>query len=282
MYISQIDYKTPTVAKDFCDSLVKTGFAVLKNHPIDYKLVEEVFQEWKDFFNSTDKINYIYNNDTQDGLFPINVSETAVGYTTKDIKEFFHYYQWGQCPDKLRIKSDILFNQLNILAKELLNWIEANTPIAIQNKLSQPLSQMIENSDQTLMRILHYPPLIGNETSGAVRAAAHEDINLITLLVAASEPGLQVKDINGVYHDVPVDPGMLAINIGDMLQEATNGYYKSTTHQVINPTNDDAKHKSRYSIPLFLHARPDVRLSSRHTAGEFLEQRLAQLGIKKK
>ena len=282
MYISQIDYKANDVAKEFCDSLVQTGFAVLKNHPIDYKLVQKVFHEWKDFFDSADKLDYIYNNETQDGLFPINVSETAVGYNTKDIKEFFHYYKWGKCPFKLRKNSDLLFNQLNCLAKELLNWIEENTPIEIQSKLSQPLSQMIENSNQTLMRILHYPPLLGNETSGAVRAAAHEDINLITVLVAASEPGLQVKDRHGIYHDVPVDPGMLAINIGDMLQEATNGYYKSTTHQVVNPVDNEAKYKSRYSIPLFLHARPDVRLSSRYTAGEFLEQRLAELGIKKK
>ena len=282
MYVSQIDYTTPNASKDFCDSLVKTGFAVLKNHPIDYTLVKAVFQEWKDFFDSADKLKFTYNNDTQDGLFPINVSETAVGYTTKDLKEFFHYYQWGQCPDKLRKNSSLLFTQLNTLAKELLNWIEINTPTEIQSKLSQPLSQMIENSQQTLMRILHYPPLLGSETAGAVRAAAHEDINLITVLVAASEPGLQVKDIDGVYHDVPVDPGMLAINIGDMLQEATNGYYKSTTHQVVNPIDETARHKARYSIPLFLHARPDVRLSKRYTAGEFLEQRLSELGIKKK
>ena len=139
---------------------------------------------------------------------------------------------------------------------------------------------MVKNSNQTLMRILHYPPLTGNEDKNAVRASAHGDINLLTILVAASQSGLQVQDTQGNWLDVPVDPGMLAINIGDMLQEATNGFYKSTMHRVINPTCEK-KFVSRYSIPLFLHARPEVVLSDRYTAGEYLNERLRALGIKK-
>ncbi len=280
MHIPQVDYKSNSTNTDFANSLKNTGFAVLKNHPIDQSLVKEVFAEWEFFFDSNYKNNYLYNNDTQDGFFPISVSETAVGYSTKDLKEFYHYYPWGQFPKELSDKTIKLFAQMNNIAIELLQWVENNLPTDIRDNLSEPLSHMIKNSNQTLMRILHYPPLTGNEDKNAVRASAHGDINLLTILVAASESGLQVQDTNNNWLDVPVDPGMLAINIGDMLQEATNGFFKSTFHRVINPTGD-SKLKSRYSIPLFLHARPDVVLSKRYTAERYLNERLNALGIKK-
>ncbi|MFN7095049.1 MAG: isopenicillin N synthase family dioxygenase [Burkholderiales bacterium] len=281
MQVAQIDFQAKTASKDFTNSLKSTGFAVIKNHPIDYKLVEEVFKEWADFFNSPYKQKYLYHNDTQDGLFPMWVSETAVGYKVKDIKEFYHYYPWGQYPAELSEKTKQLYTQMTEVATQLLQWVEAHLSAEIRAKLSQPLTQMIENSQQILMRILHYPPLTGKESEGAIRAGAHTDINLLTVLVAASQAGLQVQDAQGNWLEVPVDPGMLAINIGDMLQEATEGFYKSTAHQVINPA-DETRFKSRYSIPLFLHPRPEVVLSQRYTAGSFLNERLAALGIKKK
>ena len=280
MQVAQVDFHSATASTDFAKSLKETGFAVIKNHPIDYKLVEEVFAEWEKFFASDYKMNYVYNNDTQDGLFPMNVSETAVGYSIKDIKEFFHYYPWGQYPKELSDKTKQLYAQMTKVAVTLLQWVEENLPEDIRKRLREPLSDMIRDSDQILMRLLHYPPLTGEETAGAVRAGAHTDINLLTVLVAASQSGLQVRDSSGNWLEVPVDPGMLAINIGDMLQEATDGFYKSTAHQVVNPTGE-GRLKSRYSIPLFLHPRPDVVLSKRYTAGSFLQERLKQLGIKK-
>lgn len=280
MQVAQVDFQSSTASQDFAKSLKETGFAVIKNHIIDRQLMADVFKEWEEFFNSSYKMNYVYNNDTQDGLFPMNVSEKAVGYNVKDIKEFYHYYQWGQYPQELSDKTKHLYQQMNEIAVTLLNWVEENLPDDIRKSLSEPLTSMINNSDQTLMRILHYPPLTGNEEEGAVRAGAHGDINLLTVLVAASQSGLQVKGSDNKWYDVPADPGMLAINIGDMLETATNGFYKSTLHQVINPT-DNSRHLSRYSIPLFLHPRPDVRLTQTRTAGEFLEARLRELGIKK-
>ena len=137
---------------------------------------------------------------------------------------------------------------------------------------------MIEQSPRTFLRILYYPALTGNETEGAIRAEAHEDINLITLLPAATASGLQVKDIKGQWHDVESDPGTIVINIGDMLQMCSSGYYQSTTHRVINPTGADAK-KPRLSMPLFLHAKSEVKLSEEHTAGTYLHQRLEEIGI---
>lgn len=280
MNVLQVDFQAPNASQDFAKSLKETGFAVIKNHPIDYKLVEEVFAEWKDFFSSNYKENYLYKNDTQDGFFPMRVSETAVGYSVKDIKEFYHYYPWGQFPSELSDKSKHLFAQMRDIASKLLVWVEENLPEEIRNNLSEPLPNMIDGSDSNLMRILHYPPLTGDEADGAVRAGAHGDINLLTVLVAASQSGLQVKDASGNWIDVPVDPGMLSINIGDMLETATNGYYKSTLHQVVNPL-DESRNNSRYSIPLFLHPRSEVKLTATKTAGEFLDDRLRALGVKK-
>jgi isopenicillin N synthase-like dioxygenase len=272
----QIDFKSNCAPRDFNNSLLETGFAVIRNHPIDYDLVRDVFSEWADFFASSYKNNYLYKEETQDGLFPISTSETAVGYSIKDIKEFYHYYPWGQYPKELSNKTKDLYLQMTAVAKTLLQWTEGSLPAEIRNKLSQPLTHMIDNSSNHLMRILHYPALTGYEEAEAVRAGAHTDINLLTVLVAASSSGLQVKNTKGQWLDVPVDPGMLSINVGDMLQEATNGFYKSTIHQVINPIQGSDANHSRYSIP-----RSDVVLSDRYTAGSFLHERLVELGIKK-
>ena len=280
MKVLQVDFQDANASIDFARSLKDTGFAVIKNHPIDYKLVMDVFAEWQSFFNSEYKNNYHFNNDTQDGFFPMSVSETAVGYSVKDIKEFFHYYPWGQYPSELSDKSKLLYAQMQNIASTLLNWVEETLPNEIKQNLSEPLPNMLNGTTHNLMRVLHYPPLTGSETAGAVRAGAHGDINLLTVLVAASQSGLQVKDTQGNWIEVPMDPGMLSINIGDMLETATNGYYKSTIHQVVNPT-DENRHKSRYSIPLFLHPREDVKLTADKTAGEFLYERHVALGVKK-
>lgn len=103
----------------------------------------------------------------------------------------------------------------------MLSWVEAHTPAEIAVNYSIALPKMIEQSHKTLLRILHYPPMSGDEEPGAIRAAAHEDINLLTILPAANEPGLQVKAKDGQWLDVPCDFGNLIINIGDMLQEAS-------------------------------------------------------------
>lgn len=277
--MNQIDFNSQNASFEFTKSLKEIGFAVIYNHSIDYNLVLEVFEEWKKFFNSNYKNDYLYSNDTQDGFFPSNISETAVGYKEKDLKEFYHYYPWGKFPKQLSNKTNKLYDNLNNLAITLLNWVEVALPSEIRNSLSEPLTNMIKNSTQTLMRVLHYPP-IEKHVGEKVRAAAHGDINLLTILVAASSTGLQVQNLDGKWINVPVDPGMLAINIGDMLEEATNRFYKSTLHRVINP-NEKENNISRYSIPLFLHPRPEVVLSSRYKAGEFLQERLTSLGIKK-
>ena len=137
---------------------------------------------------------------------------------------------------------------------------------------------MIHKSTTNLLRIIHYPPINNIQIGESIRAAAHEDINLITILPASNEPGLQVQAKDGSWLDVPCDFGNLIVNIGDMLQEASGHYFPSTTHRVVNPDGADMT-KSRISLPLFLHPRPDVVLSERHTAGSYLQERLRELGV---
>ena len=129
----------------------------------------------------------------------------------------------------------------------------------------------------TILRIIHYPPLMGKENPSASRAGAHEDINLITLLVAGSESGLQVLSNDGDWVDVSTSPEYIVVNIGDMLQECSDGYYPSTTHRVINPS---IQNTSRYSMPFFVHARDEVQLSEKYTAKLYLEERLREIGLK--
>lgn len=277
MNVLKVDFEQPDAPQAFARSLHETGFAVLENHPIDIALVEAIYAEWMDFFRGEDKFDYQFRVETQDGYFPAAISEKAMGAEVKDIKEFYQYYPWGQFPKGLSQNTALLYRQLNQLASELLIWLKKELPAQIAAKLSMPLSEMIAQSEQTMLRILHYPPLSGDEPAAAVRAAAHEDINLITLLVGATGAGLQVKDLKGGWHEVPCDMRSIVVNIGDMLDWATDNYYRSTTHRVVNPKDSN---QSRLSLPLFLHPRPEVPLSAGKLAGEFLYERLVALGLK--
>jgi isopenicillin N synthase-like dioxygenase len=280
MKVATVNYRSENAAKEFSESLHQTGFAVLSHHPISWSKIEKVYQEWFDFFHSSEKHQYAIDPVKQDGYISPELSETAKGHTVKDLKEFYHlYFPHGRYPASLSQATKEVFDEMFELSKELLNWIETNLPEDIKLKLDRPLSEML-SLERTLFRILHYPPLQGDVAEGAIRAAAHEDINLITLLPAATEPGLQVKDKQGNWVDVVVNPETLVINIGDMLQEATDGYYISTSHRVINPSGEAAK-KSRLSMPLFVHAKADVKLSDRYTAESYLNERLYELGLKK-
>lgn len=277
MDVLKVDYAAKNAPKLFTDSLKGTGFGVLYNHPVDQQLIDEVYDDWVKFFASDYKENYLFVRETQDGFFPMRVSEKAKGYSTKDIKEYFQYYPWGQYPSELTEKTKELYQQLNRLAATLLQWVQDYSPQEIIDQLSMPLSKMIEGCQFTMLRVLHYPPLTGEEPEGAVRAAAHGDINLLTVLVGATTSGLQVQDVQGNWHDVPCDKTSIAVNIGDMLEMCTKGAYRSTLHRVINPHG--AGNVSRLSMPLFLHPHPEVVLSEKHTSGTFLQERLRELGV---
>ena len=279
MNIRVVDYRAADAAAQFTRSLHETGFAVLVNHPVPQPLVERIYHDWLQFFDSSAKHDFSFSAATQDGYFSTGISETAKGAQQKDLKEYFHVYPWGRIPPALRDDAMLYYDTAHVLASELLCWVEQYTPPDIAAAYSEPLSGMIRGSNKTLLRVLRYPPLTGQEPAGALRAAAHGDINLLTILPAANEAGLQVQDMNGVWLDVPCDFGMLVINTGDMLCEASRGYYPSTRHRVVNPSGDAAA-RSRVSLPLFLHPRDEVVLSPRYRAGAYLDERLRELGVK--
>lgn len=277
--VAAVSYKDPAAPALFTDSLHRTGFGVVRDHPIPQALVEEVYAEWLDFFNGDAKHAYAFDKAKHDGFFSSAVSETAKGNTKRDLKEFFHVFPWGRYPAEVSDAARRYYALASDFAGELLSWVEAHTPPEVSAKFSMPLAKMIEDSPATLLRILRYPPLTGEEEPGAVRAAAHEDINLLTVLPASNEGGLQLRTATGEWADVPSDFGTLVINVGDMLQEASGGFYKSTTHRVVNPSGDGAR-RSRVSIPLFLQPRPEVVLSEHYTAESYMDERLRQLGVK--
>lgn len=276
MNVETVRYDAPDREEKFCRSLRETGFAVLRAHPIPQGLPARVYQEWTGFFASPDKEKHRFDPATQAGYFPFRL-EKAKGYDQEDLKEFYHYYPRYPLPVAFSPATEELRAALDRLAQQLLGWVERSLPEDLRRNLSEPLGAMVDGSEMTLLRVLHYPPLRGVEPAGAVRAAAHEDINLITLLVAATTPGLEVKDRAGNWRAVDCDPGSIVVNAGDMLQECTGGHFPSTTHRVTNPAG--APNVSRMSIPLFLHPRPDVRLSERYTAKEYLRERLTELGL---
>ena len=279
MNVLTVDYTASDAPQRFVESLHQTGFGVLTNHPIAKEKVEAIYESWYQFFMSDAKDDFLFDPKTQDGYFPPSVSEIAKGHSIKDIKEYFHVYPWGQMPEHLKVQILEYYDLANQLAQELLGWVEKHTPADVAQHYSQSLPSMIKDSSGTLLRILHYPPMTGEEEPGAIRAAAHGDINLLTILPAANEPGLQVIASDGSWVDVPCDFGNIIINIGDMLQEASRGYFPSTIHRVINPTGGRSD-KSRISLPLFLHPNNEVVLSDKYTAGSYLDERLRELGVK--
>ena len=275
--ILTIDYQSSNLGLDLTKSLKNTGFAVLKNHPISKTLISSIYDEWKTFFNSKAKYNYPFHKIKQDGYFPY-LSENAKGSQAKDLKEFYHIYDWGRYPSEISNQTNQLISEFKLMAKNLLSEININSPLEIQNRFSIPLDTMIQKSPQNLLRVIHYPPILDNKNPNSIRAGAHEDINLITLLVACSQPGLQVLKQDGTWVDVSTSKDYIVINVGDMLQECSGGYYPSTTHRVLNPKNN--LEIPRYSMPYFVHARDEVILSDKYNAKSYLEERLKEIGLK--
>lgn len=283
MKIRVIDYQSQHAPAEFAAGLKEIGFAVISNHPIPQTLIDQAYKTWYAFFKSEEKNNPAFKFDPKrhDGYIPKELSETAKGYGLKDIKEFYHYYLDERCPTTCAGVTAELYRELAKMAATLLKWVDENAPADVRAKFSMRLPDMIKDSNNTMFRLIHYPPLTGNEPEGAVRAAAHGDINLLTLLPAATASGLQVKDAQGNWLDVPINPNWIIVNAGDMLQECTGHHYQSTLHRVLNPTGDDAK-KSRLSMPLFLHPRDEVVLSDRHTRLSYFQERMKELGLENK
>lgn len=258
-------------------SFKKTGFAVLKNHGVDFRNIEALYVQWAQFFASTQKHMY-KSEDGNSGYIPFR-SENAKGNPIKDLKEFYHVLSpFEKVPNGVsRMITEKLTDDMTKIARHLLFVLQPSIPRELHQLQGETIHNMIKGPNNNLLRILYYPAIEGEVESGAVRAAAHEDINLITLLPAATQPGLEVQDLTGNWHKIQCDPGTIVVNVGDMLQEASGGLFKSTTHRVVNP---EGKNVARYSMAFFVHPRSSCVLSKNYTAGQFLDERLKEIGLK--
>ena len=257
-------------SKELGDNLNQWGFVGIKEHTIDRDLVKDVISLFAEFFNLTDDIKESYYNPNLGGArgyTPIKI-ETPKGGKSPDIKEFWHvgrsldlddpYRKWmhdnyliSEIPE-LSEKADMLFTQFDELGRNLLE------SIALYLNLENDYFSNVVDKGNSVMRAIHYPPVKNNEIGE--RAGAHEDINLITLLIGGHKSGLEILSQEGEWQDATVDEDVIICNIGDMLQRLTNNYMRSTTHRVSASLLQSES--SRYSIPFFVHPNPDWLIST--------------------
>lgn len=271
-----ISFQGADWGREFVTSLRIFGFAALVDHPLDMRRVARIYRQWRAYFAAGVAPQFAQDSARQDGYFSVGEAEHAKGYSQRDFKEYFQYYPWGRCPPSLEADLCAHYAQSLSFAAELLSQVESYSPGEVSARFSEPLEAMISGSQQSMLRVLHYPPI--RDGRCVMRAAPHEDINLLTILPAADGPGLEIRTRDGVWLSVPNRPDQVLVNVGDMLQELSQGYFPSTTHQVAVPTGE-ALAAGRMSLPLFLHPRPEVILSSQYSAGAYLRERLQELGV---
>jgi isopenicillin N synthase-like dioxygenase len=282
------------------------GFVSLKNHFLDDELVDDLYKEVKDFFALPLDTKRKYEIDGLGGQrgYVSFGKEHAKGKKEGDLKEFWHFGQEpdadakliDEYPKNIIVEENKNFNQVGMEAYRQLEktGIYVLRALALYLGLDENYFDHWASNGNSILRAIHYPP-ITEEPMGAVRAGAHGDINLITLLMGASTGGLQVLRKDGVWIDAIPQEDELVINVGDMLERHTNNKLRSTIHRVVNPPREEWN-KPRYSIPFFMHPRSDMNLDCLPqcvdennpkayddiTAGMFLYERLVDIGLIKK
>lgn len=282
------------------------GFVALSGHFLEDELVDKLYGEIKEFFHQPQEIKDKYEIEGIGGQrgYTSFGKEHAKGKKEGDLKEFWHFGQYvendpeleAEYPDNVSVEE---LPDFNAVGKETYQKLEKTAKyvlraLALHLDLEETyFDEWIKNGN-SILRPIHYPP-IKEEPKNAVRAAAHGDINLITLLMGAHGKGLQVQNHEGEWVDAIAKPDQLMINVGDMLSRLTNNKLKSTIHQVVNPPKE-LWGTSRYSIPFFMHPKSEMPLNclencidENHpkgfedtTAGEYLNERLIELGLVKK
>ncbi len=279
------------------------GFVALGGHFLSDELVKNLYGEIKKFFELPQEIKDKYEIEGIGGQrgYTSFGKEHAKGRKEGDLKEFWHFGQYVENNDVLLAEypKNVTVNELpdfNKIGKETYQMLEKTAKyvlraLALHLNLNETYFDKYIANGNSILRPIHYPP-ITTEPKNAVRAAAHGDINLITLLMGAHGKGLQVQNLDGQWVDAIARPDQLMINVGDMLSRLTNNKLKSTIHQVVNPPKE-LWGTSRYSIPFFMHPISEMSLNclencvneenpkqySDTTAGEFLHERLIELGL---
>lgn len=304
--VLSLDQDEVRFSRDIGQSFRQFGFALVSDHGIDADLIAQGWELTRAFFALPEAAKRAYHIDGiagARGYTPFR-TEIAKGATAHDLKEFWHVGRdlppghplaasmppnvWPAQPPGFRETFTRLFAEFDRVGAAILSRI------ALDLGLGPDWFDPAIADGNSVLRLLHYPPVPASE-SGAIRAGAHEDINLITLLLGAEEAGLELLGKDGRWIGVSPPPGALVVNIGDMLQRLTNHTLPSTTHRVRNPEGERAGF-SRYSMPFFLHLRSDFTLTTlpqcitagnpdRYpdsiTADDYLDERLREIGLKK-
>jgi isopenicillin N synthase-like dioxygenase len=304
-FLSGDETRKTKFVQDLGKAYEDIGFVAVRGHLLNDDTSRILYTQCQQFFGLTQEIKNKYEDlkiAGQRGYTSFG-KEHAKGRNVGDLKEFWHFGQMvqGEDPIKSEYPDNIFvdelpdFNTYGIKAyKELeetgMHMLRA---IALYLGLDELFFDDKIKNGNSILRPIHYPP-ITHEPESAVRAAEHEDINLITLLMGASAEGLEVLNKQGEWVGITALPEQLVVNVGDMLQRLTNNKLKSTTHRVVNPPREQWA-KPRFSIPFFLHPRSDMRLDclescvtsdyQRHyepiSAGEYLNERLREIGLRK-
>lgn len=297
--------------KRFSDDIGKafneTGFVTIANHGMTRELMDELYAEVKRFFSMTEeqKLKYEIADLAGQRGYTSKGREKAKDSKTPDLKEFWQSGQVvtdgdlvkGEYPDNIQVDELPAFNKITREVYQRLEEAGKHLLHAISVYLNLPenyFDNKVHNGN-SILRAIHYFPIMDPDSlpDDAVRAGAHEDINLITLLIGASADGLEVLTRDGRWYAVKPNAEDIVVNVGDMLQRLTNNKLKSTTHRVVNPPRELMKN-SRYSVPFFLHPKADMDLTAlescideKHpkaytdiTAGEYLDERLREIGLK--
>jgi isopenicillin N synthase-like dioxygenase len=299
----------PKLKESFVQQLGKAyedvGFVAVKNHGIPADLIADLYKYVQQFFSLPSDKKRAYEIPELAGQrgYTSFGKEHAKGSEAPDLKEFFQYGQTvpenhplkPEYPDNVSVAevegfNETLFKAYRAFEKSGKSLLQA---IALYLGLDENYFDDFVEEGNSIVRAIHYPP-ITVEPKSAIRAEQHEDINLITLLVGASAGGLEILTKQNEWVGVTSLPDQIVVNVGDMLQRLTNNKLKSTTHRVVNPPRE-LWHTSRFSIPFFLHPKSAMDLSALQecvdenhpkvyediTAGEYLDERLREIGLKK-
>lgn len=285
------------------------GFVAIKNHGLTDEVTEKLYDNVQQFFYASDELKQQYAIEGIAGQrgYIGKGKETAKGFKVADLKEFYHVGQpkvadgdpiWEEYPDNVFPVEQPSFEEYTLHTYKTLEHAGKTLlkAIALYLELPEDYFEAKVKHGNSILRAIHYFPIENPDAlpEGAVRAAAHGDINLITLLMGASAEGLEVLRADGKWIAITSLPDYVVVNVGDMLDRLTNHKLKSTIHRVVNPPKEKLG-TSRFSIPFFMHPRSEMDLTSlascidtahpkmyvNMTAGDFLNERLIELGLKK-
>ena len=307
-FISGSSEEKENFVQDLGAAYNSIGFVAIKNHFLNDELSDRLYRLIEEFFSLDTEVKTKYEIEGLAGQrgYIGKGKEHAKGRKTGDLKEFYHIGQEvidgdsikNEYPDNVWVEEVPALEEvgLEVYKKLEQTGIYMLRAIALYLGLDEFYFDKKVHNGNSILRPIHYFPIDdpSKVPDDAVRAAEHGDINLITLLMGASADGLQVLRRDGEWIPITALPNQLVVNVGDMLERLTNKKLKSTIHRVVNPPKEQMK-SSRYSIPFFMHPRSSMDLSclrectdENHpkqfddiTAGQFLSQRLAEIGLKK-